>query len=62
MARKKGSFSGYDTAVHLKTAAEVVAYLQACMEEAGDDPAFVAAALGNVARARGMMHLPKRPA
>lgn len=29
-------------------------YLDACMEEAGDDPAFIAKALGTIARARGM--------
>ena len=29
------------------------------MEEAGDDASFVAVALGNVARARGMMQLAK---
>jgi probable addiction module antidote protein len=37
----------------------VVAYLQAAMAEAGDDPEFVAIAIGNVARARGMMQLAK---
>jgi probable addiction module antidote protein len=31
-----------------------VAYLEACMDEAGDDPAFIAQALGTIARARGM--------
>ena len=35
------------------------AYLQACLEEAPDDPAFIAAALGDVARARGMVQLAK---
>lgn len=33
------------------------AYLDACMEEAGDDPAFITHALGVVARARGMSQL-----
>lgn len=35
----------------------MVAYLQACMEEAPDDAALLAAALGDIARARGMMGL-----
>jgi DNA-binding phage protein len=35
-------------------AAYLDAYLDACLEEAGDDPAFIAEALGTVARARGM--------
>lgn len=37
----------------------MVAYLKACMEEAGDDAAFIAQALGNIARARGMAQLAK---
>ena len=59
MARKKETFSRYDTADYLKSEADMVAYLQACMEEAGDDPEFIAVALGNIARARGMMQLAK---
>jgi len=34
-----------------------VAYLDACLEEAGDDAAFIAHALGVVARAKGMTQL-----
>ena len=47
----------YDSADYLKSEADVVAYLEACMEEAGDDPAFIAQALGTIARARGMSRL-----
>ena len=50
-------FSRYDTADYLKSDAHIAAYLDAVMEEAGDDPAFVAQALGNVARARNMSQL-----
>ena len=57
--RKKGSFSRYDTADYLKSEKDRVAYLEACMDEAGDDPAFIAHALGNIARARGMAQLAK---
>jgi len=59
MARKqtRETFSRYDTADYLKKEDDVLAYLEAAMEEAGDDPAFIAVALGNVARARGMMQL-----
>ncbi|VFR22185.1 FIG045511: hypothetical antitoxin (to FIG022160: hypothetical toxin) [plant metagenome] len=32
-------------------------YLQACMEEAGDDATFIAKALGDIARAKGMTQL-----
>jgi uncharacterized protein Smg (DUF494 family) len=39
-------FTWYDTAEYLKTDADMAAYLDACLEEAGDDPAFIAHALG----------------
>ena len=32
-------------------------YLEACFEEAGDDAAFIAKALGHIARAKGMSQL-----
>jgi probable addiction module antidote protein len=56
----KEAFSRYDTADYLKSEADVVAYLEACMEEAGNDPAFIAQALGTIARARGMLKLAKK--
>jgi probable addiction module antidote protein len=45
-------FSRYDTADYLKTEDDIAAYIEAVMEEGGDDPAYVARALGDVARAR----------
>lgn len=54
MARKKASTTRYDVAEHLRTPEEVAAYLEACLEEANGDAAFVAKALGDIARARGM--------
>lgn len=57
MARKKMKFSRYDVADYLKSEEELAAYLSACMDEAGDDAACIAAALGDVARARGMGQL-----
>ncbi len=47
----------WDTAEHLKTEQDIALYLEACFEEAGDDAAFIAKALGDVARARGMTKL-----
>ena len=32
-------------------------YLEACLQEAGDDAAFIAKALGNIARAKGVSQL-----
>ncbi|MXW38394.1 MAG: putative addiction module antidote protein [Acidobacteria bacterium] len=46
--------SPYDVAEHLRTPEEMAAYLEACMEEADGDAAFVAKALGDIARAKGM--------
>ncbi len=44
----------YDVAEHLRTPEEMAAYLEACFEEAGGDAAFIAKALGDIARAKGM--------
>jgi probable addiction module antidote protein len=44
----------YDVAEHLRNEEEMLAYIEAAFEEAGDDAAFIAKALGDVARARGM--------
>jgi probable addiction module antidote protein len=44
----------YDVAEHLRTPDEMAAYLEACLEEAGGDAAFIAKVLGDIARAKGM--------
>ncbi len=44
----------YDVAEHLRTPEDMAAYLEAILEEADGDAAFVAKALGDFARARGM--------
>ena len=44
----------YDVAEHLRTPEEMAAYLEAGIEEAHGDAAFVAKILGNIARAKGM--------
>lgn len=59
MVRKKEKFSRYDVVDYLKTEEDIAAYLEACMEEAGDDAAYIATALGDIARARGMAQLAK---
>jgi probable addiction module antidote protein len=55
----KEKFSRYDTADYLKTEEDMAAYLEACLEEAPEDAALIAAALGDIARARGMVQLAK---
>ena len=44
----------YDVAEHLRTREDMAAYLEASIDEADGDAAFVAKALGDIARARGM--------
>ena len=51
---KKTKTSRYDVAEHLRTPEEMAAYLEACMEEANGDATFIAKALGDIARAKGM--------
>lgn len=53
----KNKLRKWDSAEHLKSDEEIALYLDACLEEASDDPAFIAKALGNIARARGMSQL-----
>ena len=50
----KSKTSKYDVAEHLRTPEEMAAYLEACMEEADGDATFIAKALGDIARAKGM--------
>jgi probable addiction module antidote protein len=50
----KTKTSKYDVAEHLRTPKEMAAYLEACLEEADGDAAFIAKALGDIARAKGM--------
>ncbi len=49
------NFKRWDSAEHLKSSDDIVAYLEACLEE--DDPALITHALGVIARAKGMAQL-----
>ncbi|MCP5488264.1 MAG: putative addiction module antidote protein [Verrucomicrobia bacterium] len=51
---KKTKTTVYDVAEHLRTPEDMAAYLEACMEEAGGNAAFIAKALGDIAKAKGM--------
>ena len=44
----------FDVAEYLRTPEEMAAYLEACIEESNGDAAFIAKALGDIARAKGM--------
>src|SRR6266571_3566204 len=52
--KKKTITTRYNVADHLRTPEEMAAYLEACLEEADGDAAFIAKALGDIARAKGM--------
>jgi DNA-binding phage protein len=43
-------FNKVDVLDHLKTEEDRTLYLEACFEEAVDDPAFIAKALGDIAK------------
>jgi probable addiction module antidote protein len=58
--RVKETYTRWDPAENLKSEADVRAYVIASFEESPDDAAYIAAALGDVARARGMTELAKR--
>jgi probable addiction module antidote protein len=45
----------WDAAEHLETAEDMAAYLEAALEEG--DPAVVAAAMGDIARAKGITRI-----
>src|SRR5262249_41825983 len=54
---KPGTLSRWDSAEYLRSEGDVSAYLDAAIEEAGGDPAYMIHVLGVIARARGMMKL-----
>ncbi len=47
----------WDSAEYLETEEDIQLYMEACLEEASDNPAFIVHALGVVARARNMSQL-----
>lgn len=44
----------WDSAEHLKTEEDMALYLEACLEEAGDDAAFIAKGMTQLARQTGL--------
>jgi len=53
-------FSTWDAADHLEDLGDVAAFLEAVFEEGGDDPAFIAQALGTIARSGNVSELARR--
>ena len=59
MKTRRPSTTPFDVADYLKTARDRAAYLEACIDQAPGDVAFLAKALGDVARSRGMTRVAK---
>jgi probable addiction module antidote protein len=53
----KVNIENWDPADHLKTEADIAAYLEVAFEDG--DPGLIAAALGDIARAKGMTQIAK---
>ena len=56
-ATAKLRFKKWDSAAYLKTDEDISLFWEASLEEAGEDPAFITAALATLARVRGMTTL-----
>lgn len=54
------AFRSFDAAEYLTNIETAAAYLEATIDESGDDPAAVAAALGAIARSGNMSELARR--
>jgi probable addiction module antidote protein len=60
MGGRAEAFTPFDSADYLATVADAAAYLEAAVAEAGDDPAFIAQALGVIARSGNVSELARR--
>jgi probable addiction module antidote protein len=56
----KTEFTEYDPADYLTSLDHIAAYLEAVLEEGGNDPAFVTQALGNIARSQNFSALARK--
>lgn len=53
-------FSPWDSAEYLTSLEDIGYYLEAVLDEAGDDPAFIAHALGVIARSQNFSELARK--
>lgn len=54
------TFSDYDPADYLTSPHRITAYLEAVLEEVGDDPGFIAQALRTIARSQDFSELARK--
>ncbi len=59
-ASNRNPLTPWDPVEHLTSEEAIAGYLDVTMEEAGGDPALMAAVLGDIARARGILELAKK--
>lgn len=60
MGKTTETFGRFDSADYLETVDDAAAYLEAAIDEAGDDPTFIAQALGAIARSGNVSELARR--
>lgn len=60
MSKQTETFTAYDSADYLVSVEDAVAYLEAAVDDGGDDPAFIAQALGTIARTGNVSELARR--
>jgi probable addiction module antidote protein len=53
-------FTPYDSADHLTSLEDIAYYLEAALDEAGDDPAFITHAIGAIARSQNFSELARK--
>lgn len=53
-------FAPYDSADYLTSLEDTAYYLEAALEEAGDDPAFITHAIGVIARSQNFSELARK--
>ncbi|TAL25892.1 MAG: putative addiction module antidote protein [Nitrospirae bacterium] len=58
MKKAKVKITKWDAAEHLKTEKDMAVYLEAAIEDG--DPAVISAAIGDVARAKGMSRIARK--
>jgi probable addiction module antidote protein len=60
MSMGNETFSAYDPADYLNSFEDVVAYLEAVIEEGEDDPVVITQALGAIARSRNLSEIARQ--
>ena len=60
MSSDAESFAPFDAADYLDTVDDVVAYLEAILDEGYDDPTVIAQALGAIARSRNVSQIARQ--